>query len=151
MEFADNSAWTFLNVSSLYWHLFRRWPYLQEANGLERVDEVDEIVLLGEVGQKISHAQAYPHRGGILKRLCLYDYVSVATLTWRGTNPGSWGIIKLEPSWPPSQTWVQVLRKPGKHAVVCLDGYLSMDFAEEDESHHRRLVRQSPMTQTTVG
>jgi hypothetical protein len=23
MEFASNSAWTFLNVSSLYWHIFR--------------------------------------------------------------------------------------------------------------------------------
>ncbi|XP_044717940.1 PIF1-like helicase domain-containing protein [Hirsutella rhossiliensis] len=29
--------------------------------------------------------------------------------------------------------WVQVLRRPGKQAMVCLDGYLSKDFDEDDE------------------
>jgi len=31
-----------------------------------------------------------------------------------------------------SAKWVQELRKPGKFAMVCLDGYLSMDFSEEE-------------------
>ena len=52
MEFANNSTWTFLNVSSLYWHICRRWSYLQEANGIGRGDEVDETVLLERSGRK---------------------------------------------------------------------------------------------------
>jgi len=39
-----------------------------------------------------------------------------------------------------SRRWVQLLRKPGKHAIVCLDGYLSMSFSEEDEIYHRRYM-----------
>src|SRR2546430_2069268 len=39
MEFANNDAWTFLNVSSLYWHIFRRWRHLRCADGMESLDE----------------------------------------------------------------------------------------------------------------
>jgi len=55
-EFAHNDAWTFLNVSSLYWHIFRRWPHLQQsASGTGTADDhADETVLLEESGQKIS-------------------------------------------------------------------------------------------------
>ncbi|KAH6869232.1 hypothetical protein B0T10DRAFT_418792, partial [Thelonectria olida] len=43
----------------------------------------------------------------------------------------------------PGRQWVQVLRRPGKHAVVCLDGYLSKDFDQDDEgSCHRRAAVQ---------
>lgn len=35
---------------------------------------------------------------------------------------------------------MQVLRRPGKQASVCLDGYLGMNFAEEDEYYSRRYV-----------
>ena len=52
-----------------------------------------------------------------MEKLCLYDYVFLVTLTQKGTNAGSWGTIQLEPSWPPSETWVQVLRKPGKQSA----------------------------------
>ncbi|XP_044714554.1 ATP-dependent DNA helicase PIF1 [Hirsutella rhossiliensis] len=39
--------------------------------------------------------------------------------------------------------WVQVLRRPGKHATVCLDGYLSKDFGhnDDDECHRRAAVQ----------
>lgn len=55
-EFAHNDAWTFLNVSSLYWHIFRRWPHLQQSSsGTGTADDhADETVLLEESGQKIS-------------------------------------------------------------------------------------------------
>ncbi|KAM4058330.1 PIF1-like helicase [Hirsutella rhossiliensis] len=35
-----------------------------------------------------------------------------------------------------------VLRRPGKHATVCLDGYLSKDFTYDDESCYRRAAVQ---------
>jgi hypothetical protein len=142
-EFADNDRWTFLNVSILYWHIFRRWRHLRRASGMENVDEpVDETVLLEEAGQRISFVQAYPHRGRVLQGLSLYDYMCIVKLKRKGKGAAvAWGEVQFDGGWPLSRTWVQALRKPGKHAVVCLDGHLSMDFNEEEEQYHRRYVR----------
>jgi hypothetical protein len=53
MEFASNDAWTFLNVSSLYWHVFRRWYHLRRKSGMEAVDEpLEETVFLEEGGER---------------------------------------------------------------------------------------------------
>ncbi|KAF1993896.1 hypothetical protein P154DRAFT_476817, partial [Amniculicola lignicola CBS 123094] len=144
-EFTNNDAWTFLNVSFLYWHIFRQWSHFQYSGGVETADQaVDEAVLLEKSGQRISFLQAYPHRGRLLQGLCLYDYMSVVKLKRkaRDSNAAAWGEVQFERSWPLSQTWVQVLRKPGKHAVVCLDGYLSTDFNEEDGPCYRRAAVQ---------
>ena len=66
-EFTNNDAWTFLNVSALYWHVFRRWRHLRYAGGVECLDETaEETVLLEEARQRISFLQAYPHRGRLL-------------------------------------------------------------------------------------
>lgn len=134
MEFTNNEAWTFLNVSILYWHVFRRWDYLRHAGGTEGLGEsVDETVLFEESGRKVSFLEAYPHRGGALQGLSLYDYMSVVRLKRKGRGTGGWGEVPFDSAWSPSQTWVQALRRPGEHAIVCLDGYLSMDFSEEEE------------------
>ncbi|EJT67974.1 hypothetical protein GGTG_14449 [Gaeumannomyces tritici R3-111a-1] len=142
-EFANNEAWAFLNVSSLYWQIFRRWRHLRRAAGTDGLDElVDETVLLEEAGQRISLVQAYPHRGEILRDLSLYEYMSVVQLRRKDKNGAvARGGVRLDSAWPLSRTWAQSLRKPGRHAVVCLDGYLSMNFAEEDEVYYRRYVR----------
>ena len=29
IEFSNNKAWAFLNISSLYWYIFRRWAHLR--------------------------------------------------------------------------------------------------------------------------
>ena len=50
------------------------------------------------------------------------------------------GEVEFDSAWPLLQAWVQVLRYLGKYAIVCLDGYLSMNFTEDDELHHRRYV-----------
>jgi hypothetical protein len=141
-EFSNNDAWTFLNASILYWQVFRRWYHLRRESGVEDADEsVDETVLLGESGERISWVEAYTHRGRILQNLSLYDYLSIVKLKRRGKSAAGWGELDFDSAWPLSETWVQALRRPGKHAVVCLDGYLSMDFSEEDELYHRRYVR----------
>ena len=150
MEFANNDAWTFLNVSSLYWHIFRRWRHLRCADGMESLDEgadegADETLLLEEAGQRISFVQAYPHRGRLLQALSLYDYLSVVKLKRKGKVTAAQGEVEFDSVWPLSQTWVQVLREPGKHAIVCLDGYLSMDFSEDGELY-RRYVQQTPVS-----
>ena len=140
-EFASNHGWTFLNASSLYWYIFRRWQHLRRQSGMEMVDEqVEETVLVEEAGQRISFLQAYPHRGGLLQGLSLYDYMSVVKLKRKSKGAGAWGEVQFDSSWPLSQAWVQALRKPGEHAVVCFDGYLSTDFSEEGEVYHKRSV-----------
>lgn len=141
MEFTNNDTWTFLNVSSLYWHVFRRWRHLRCAGGVECLDEIgEETVLLEEAGQRISFPQAYPHRGRSLQGLSLYDYMSVVKLKRKGKAAARQGDVEFDSTWPLSQKWVQTLRDPGKHAMVCLDGYLCMDFSEDDQTYYKRYV-----------
>jgi hypothetical protein len=142
MEFTNNDAWTFLNVSSLYWHVFRRWRHLRCAGGVGDVECLEETgeetVLLEEAGQRISFPQAYPHRGRFLQRLSLYDYMSVVKLKRKGKAGARQGNVEFDSTWPLSQTWVQALQDPGKHAIVSLDGYLCMDFSEHDQTYYKR-------------
>ena len=146
-EFSNSSAWAYLNTSVLYWHIFRRWRHLREASGATGTDNaVDESIIVEEAGHRLGHVEAYHHRGQLLRDLCLYDYVSIVRLKRRDGNKeepaGAWGEVPFEDSWSPGRGWVQVLRRPGKQATVCLDGYLSKGFsrAEEEEACYRRYV-----------
>ncbi|KAM4055575.1 PIF1-like helicase [Hirsutella rhossiliensis] len=129
-ELTNNGAWAFLNVSVLYWHVFRQWPHLRRESGASTADgSVDESILVEEAGQRICRVEAYRHRGDVLRGLCLYDYISLVRLKRNDTDkrPAAW----------------EVLRRPGKQAMVCLDGYLSKDFDEDDEgSCYRRAAVQ---------
>ncbi|KAF1807872.1 hypothetical protein P152DRAFT_485905 [Eremomyces bilateralis CBS 781.70] len=141
-EFTSNDAWSFVNVSSLYWQIFRRWPHLQRESGIDSRDEVvKETVFLHEAGVRISLVQAYPFRGRVFQELCLYDYMSVVKLKRKGKGVGTWGEIPLDHAWSPSRSWVQVLRKSGEHAMVCFDGYLSRNLTEESEDYYKRYVQ----------
>ncbi|KAL8334052.1 hypothetical protein RB593_003629 [Gaeumannomyces tritici] len=136
-EFTGSNAWTFLNVCTLYWHIFRRWPLLRRAAGGEDVDDpVGETVLLGEGGERVSLLQAYPHRGRLLEGLALYDYMSVVKLKRKGQGV-AWGSVELDSRWPLSRSWIQTLRQPGQQATVCFDGYLGMDLTEDDDFYHK--------------
>ena len=142
MEFTNKNAWTFVNVSSLYWNIFRRWRHLRCVGGVESVDEgADETVLLEEAGQRISFVQAYPYRGRLLQGLSFYDYMSVVKLKRKGKVAAARREVEFDSAWPLSQTWVQALREPGKDAIVCFDGYLCMNFNENDGSYYKRYVQ----------
>ncbi|OWT42256.1 ATP-dependent DNA helicase PIF1 [Pochonia chlamydosporia 170] len=132
-EFSSNSAWTFLNVSLLYWHVFQRWRHLREYSsmGTSR-DASEENILVEENGQKVSLIQAYPYRGNLLRGLCLYDYMSLVQIKRAGKSGGTTSEVPFDGSWAFSPIWTQTLRQPGKHARVCIDGYLSMDFLSEE-------------------
>ncbi|XP_044717363.1 AAA domain-containing protein [Hirsutella rhossiliensis] len=140
------NAWAFLNVSLLYWQVFRQWPHLRRESGAAVADgSVDESILVEEAGQRICRVEAYRHRGDVLRGLCLYDYVSLVRLkrNERDEGPAGWGEVPFESGWAPGGRWAQVLRRPGKQATVCLDGYLSKDFDEDDEgSCYRRAAVQ---------
>lgn len=108
---------------------------------MDRLDQpVNKTVLLGEARQRASLVQAYLHCSKILRGLSLYEYMSIVKLKRKGNGAATWGEVRFDSGWLLSQTWTQSLRRPGKHAVVCLDGYLSMKFDKEDEIYHRRYV-----------
>jgi hypothetical protein len=142
MEFTNNKAWAYLNVSSLYWAIFRRWQHLRYSAGVDDEGPAEEAVMLENLGQRTTFTQAYPHRGPKLAALSLYDYMSVVKLKRKRGGGSAPGGLEFEEAWPLSKTWIQVLRKQGEHAAVCLDGYLSMDFEEEDERYYRRYGQQ---------
>ncbi|RKK86029.1 hypothetical protein BFJ68_g17175 [Fusarium oxysporum] len=122
-EFTNSNAWTFLNVCTM----------------VDGDEQAGETVMLGEAGQGISLLQAYPYRGRALEVLALYDYMSVVKLKRKGKGV-AFGEVELDRSWPSSKSWIQTLRRPKQQAIVCLDGYLAMDFAEEDDSYHKRRI-----------
>ncbi|RKK60746.1 hypothetical protein BFJ69_g17203 [Fusarium oxysporum] len=145
-EFTNSSAWAYLNTSLLYWHVFRRWRHLRQSSGAAATDDtLDESVVIEEAGLRMSHVEAYQHRGELLQDLCLYDYISLVRLKRNSNDDSSaaWGEVPFDDGWAPGRRWVQVLRRPGEQATVCLDGYLSKDFAHDDEEPcHRRAAVQ---------
>ena len=136
MEYTNSKVWSFLNVTFLYWRIFGQWNLLQVASSAN--GPVDDNVLLVENGQKISLTDAYPNRGKLLESLSLYEYASIIILRRKGRGGGNWGEVEFDSEWPLAETWIQQLRKPGEQATVCLDGFLSMDFDEEDDIYYRR-------------
>lgn len=153
-EFTHNKAWTYLNVSTLYWEVFRMWNHLRCSAGQDEDDAMDRAVMLEQSGQRITFVQAYPHRGPQLAALPLYDYMSVITLKRKRGGAGARGDLEFEEDWPHSKTLVQRIRKPDEQAAVCLDGYLSMDLDEEDGRCYRRYglhpYEQSTPTNRTI-
>jgi hypothetical protein len=144
-EFSSSTTWTFVNVSLLYWYIFRRWHHLRRASGSEISDQLtDDAILVEQTGRKISFFEAYYHRGEVLRDLSLYDYVSLVQVKRKGSGrrgASTWGEVPFRSDAPFAETWSQVLRRPGKHAVVCLDGYLSMDFSQDDDDDDSRGYR----------
>lgn len=145
MDFSHNPRWTFLNANRLFWSVLRLWPHLREASGINIADDgVGERILIEEHGrQRITLLDAYPHRGLALERLCLYDYMALVQLKPKTAqalrrDPE----IPLDSDWLPSIKWTQSLRRANEDAVVCINGYLSMDFTADEDSEgpsYRRL------------
>jgi hypothetical protein len=93
-EFTHNAAWTYLNTSSLYWDIFRRWHHLRHESGGATEDPIEQSVILEQTGQRITFVQAYPHRGAVLRKLSLYDYVSVVRLKRKRRGRGARGEVQ---------------------------------------------------------
>ncbi|KAM4061626.1 PIF1-like helicase [Hirsutella rhossiliensis] len=122
-EFSGSSAWAYLNVSVLYWHVSRLWRHLRQQSGTAAVEDVsvaDESVVVEQAGERISFAEAYHHRGHVLRGLCLYDYVSLVRLQRVGKAgcSGGWGEVPFESGWVAGKDWVQVLRRPERRRGI---------------------------------
>jgi len=139
-EFSSKESWSFLNSTSLYWRIFRRWPHLRREADMESLDDAQEdAVFLGVSGRKVTLLDAYPYRGKVLADVSLYEYASLVFIKKRRRGGRDrWGENSFDPVWESSAHLIQQLRQPGMSDVVCLDGYLALDFEEEMEGYHRR-------------
>jgi len=72
-DFTNVPAWTWIHLNALYWAVARLWPGLREAlSRLGQEPQADSVYFRAS-GFKLSHIEAYKHRGPILQDLCSYD------------------------------------------------------------------------------
>ncbi|KAM4061443.1 PIF1-like helicase [Hirsutella rhossiliensis] len=88
----------------------------------------------------IAHLLGYPSE---FTSSSAWAYLNASVLYWHVSR--RWRHLRQESGTAVADVSVDesVLRRPGKHAVVCLDGYLSKDFEQDDEeSGYRRAAVQ---------
>ena len=80
-EFTNNNMQIFLNVSTLYQHIFQQQCHLWYIVGVEYLDKTaEETVLLKKTRQRISFLQVYLYCGRLLQGLLLYNYIFIVKL-----------------------------------------------------------------------
>jgi hypothetical protein len=140
-DFTDNIDWEFVNLNTLYWTVFRRWPCAQR---LAREDEPHqepspESVVFTESGPKLSYYAAYPHRGEALADLSFWEYLSFVSLCRKGRwVPANSTRVSFSAKSDLGARWVQVLRRPDRLATPVISGYLGTDLEEEVKDYFQR-------------
>ncbi|KAL6406099.1 hypothetical protein AUP68_10662 [Ilyonectria robusta] len=141
-DFTNVPHWSFLNLTALYWAIFRRWAHLRRQAGVETdAEEPPETVHLRERGRTLLYLDAYAYRGRVLKDLCLYDYMSMIQLVRCRNQDEDEARISLEGRSPECNNWVQKLRRPPDYAVPIFQGFIS-DY--HDDKHPVYLKRYLP-------
>jgi hypothetical protein len=140
-DFTNVPDWSFLNLTALYWSIFRRWTHLRRQAGVQTdLEEPAETVQLREGGRTLLYLDAYACRGQVLRSLCLYDYMSMIYLVRRSDQDEDETHISLEGSSPECHGWLQELRRPHEYAVPIFQGYISNDHEDEHPVYFKRYV-----------
>ncbi|KAM4061756.1 PIF1-like helicase [Hirsutella rhossiliensis] len=80
-DFTNVPHWSFLNLTALYWTIFRLWAHLRhQAGELTDAEQPPETIPLRQGGRTLLCLEAYAYRGHVLQDLCLYDYMSMIHL-----------------------------------------------------------------------
>ncbi|KAM6514313.1 hypothetical protein FALCPG4_015463 [Fusarium falciforme] len=138
-DFTNVPQWSFLNLTALYWAIFRRWMHLRREAGVQTdLEEPPETVQLREGGCTLLYLGAYACRGQVLRSLCLYDYMSMINLVRRSDRDEDETHISLEGSSPECHGWLQELRRPHEYAVPIFQGYISNDHEDEHPVYFKR-------------
>ncbi|EWY79571.1 hypothetical protein FOYG_17265 [Fusarium oxysporum NRRL 32931] len=138
-DFTNVPNWSFLNLTAMYWAIFRRWMHLRRQAGVETdLEEPPEAVQLREGGRTLLYLDAYACRGQVLRSLCLYDYMSMINLVRRSDRDEDETHISLEGSSPECHGWLQELRRPHEYAVPIFQGYISNDHEDEHPVYFKR-------------
>ncbi|KAM4062608.1 PIF1-like helicase [Hirsutella rhossiliensis] len=123
-DFTNVPHWSFLNLTALYWTIFRLWAHLRhQAGELTDAEQPPETIPLRQGGRTLLCLEAYAYRGHVLQDLCLYDYMSM---------------IHLDSD---CEGWMQKLRRPDQYAVPIFQGYISDDH----EDDHPVYIKRNPV------
>ncbi|KAI8649770.1 ATP-dependent DNA helicase [Fusarium keratoplasticum] len=143
-DFTNVPHWSFLNLTALYWTVFRHWMHLRREAGVQTdLEEPPETVQLREGGRTLLYLDAYACRGQVLRSLCLYDYMSMINLVRRSDRDEDETHISLEGSSPECHGWLQELRRPHEYAVPIFQGYISNDHEDEHPVYFKRYAPES--------
>ncbi|RSL75840.1 hypothetical protein CEP52_017823, partial [Fusarium oligoseptatum] len=138
-DFTNVPHWSFLNLTALYWAIFRRWRHLRRQAGEETEgEEPPETVQLREGGRTLLYLDAYAYRGHVLRGMCLYDYMSMVSLVRNRGRDEDENHISLEGPSPECYGWFQKLRRPHEYAVPIFQGFISDDHRDEHPVYFRR-------------
>ncbi|KAH6955959.1 PIF1-like helicase-domain-containing protein [Ilyonectria sp. MPI-CAGE-AT-0026] len=138
-DFTNVPRWSFINLTALYWSIFRRWLHLRRQSGEDAdADEPPETIGLRESGRTLLSLDAYAYRGPLLRGLCLYDYMSMISLERRRDREEDETHFALHGPSQESENWIQKLRKPLEYAVPIFQGYISDDHKDEHPVYFRR-------------
>ncbi|KAG7408961.1 ATP-dependent DNA helicase PIF1 [Fusarium oxysporum f. sp. raphani] len=137
-DFTNVPKWSYINLTALYWTIFRRWSHLR-SQACTRIDveEPSETVQFRQNGRTLLYLDAYAYRGPILREICLYDYMSMITLERRrGRDEDE---VRLALQGPPEcHEWIQKLRQPLEYAVPIFQGFISDDHMDEHPVYFKR-------------
>ena len=138
-DFTNVPNWSFLNLSALYWSVFRQWPHLRHQAGIQTdIEEPTETVNLREGGRTLLYLDAYAYRGRLLRGLCLYEYMSMVSLIRRQDRAEDERHIALDGPAPECDRWIQKLRRPQEYAVPIFQGFISDDHMDEHPVYFKR-------------
>ncbi|XP_044714513.1 PIF1-like helicase domain-containing protein [Hirsutella rhossiliensis] len=120
-DFTNVPHWSFLNLTALYWAIFRLWSHLRhQAGELTDAEQPAETIRLRQGGRTLLYLDAYAYRGHVLRDLCLYDYMSM---------------IHLDSD---CDDWIQKLRRPDQYAIPIFQGYISDDHEDDHPVYIKR-------------
>lgn len=137
-DFTNVPYWSYINLTALYWTIFRRWIYLRlQASTQSDTEEPSETVQFRESGRTLLYLDAYAYRGPVLRNLCLYDYMSMVILERRRGRDEDETHIALEGP-PECYGWIQKLRQPPEYAVPIFQGFISDDHMDEHPVYFKR-------------
>ncbi|KAM4064303.1 PIF1-like helicase [Hirsutella rhossiliensis] len=120
-DFTNVPHWSFLNLTALYWTIFRLWAHLRhQAGELTDAEQPPETIPLRQGGRTLLCLDAYAYRGHVLRDLCLYDYMSMVHLD------------------SDCDGWMQKLRRPDQYAVPIFQGYISDDHDDDHPVYIKR-------------
>ncbi|PVH90212.1 hypothetical protein DM02DRAFT_683692 [Periconia macrospinosa] len=144
-DFTNVPHWSFLNLTALYWAIYRRWTHLRRQAGQQTdTEEPLDTIHLREGGRTLLYLDAYAYRGRVLRDLCLYDYMSMINLERRRGRDEDETHISLEGP-PECYGWIQKLRQPPEYAVPIFQGFISDDHMDEHPVYFKRYAPKSTL------
>ncbi|KAM5529293.1 hypothetical protein FOXYSP1_17137 [Fusarium oxysporum f. sp. phaseoli] len=137
-DFTNVPNWSYINLTALYWTIFRRWPHLRrQACTQIDAEEPSETVQFRQNGRTLLYLDAYAYRGPVLRDTCLYDYMSTIIVERRRGRDEDEVHIALQGP-PECHEWIQKLRQPAGYAVPVFQGFISDDHMDDHPVYFKR-------------